>query len=246
MAKPYGADFQTVDVNPAVTGHWSTKGWSPGDDFGAIAAPTVARFNWLAQGINPVIRDQGAWNACSSFALTAMIEARRHIRGLATTRLNAGFAHYCRIGERDPNRGHSPPEIAAVATAAGLMPGVSDGFPLSSAQCAHTPQAAIRIIGSGYVDPGAKAANQLVREGPLLIEVPLPTDFDKLRTHKVWRTGPIARPVLHSMLLTGYDWPAQTITVLGSNGAVWGNGGFATLDISETQFLIRCAFAVSV
>lgn len=246
MVQSYGSQFTTADVNPAATGHWSTKSFPANPEFEFLIPPKLAKFDWRAHGLDPIVRDQGNWNACTSFAMTAMVEARRHLRGLQTARLCAGYAHYCRLGENDPNKGHNAPEVAAVASSAGLMPGMVDGPPLSAAQCLVDLLAAIRIIGSGYSEPGAKAADRLVSDGPLLIEVAMPLDFDKLRQHQVFHPGSVPRPVLHSMMLIGYDWSAQTITMLGSNGQIWGNNGYVTMDMAEALFFNRWVFGVAV
>ena len=246
MTQEYGNGFETVDANPAANGHRSTKAFPVNPDWEFLLPPKLAKFDWRDHGLAPVMRHQGDWNACTSFALSAVVEARRHLRGLQTPRLAGGYVHFCRIGETKQEKGHAAPEVAAEASARGLMSGAIDGPPLTQLQCAYDTVAAVRIIGSGYSEPGAKAADKLVAEGPQLIEVPMPLNFDKLRQHDVFRTGNLDCPVLHSMMLTGYDWGAQTITMLGSHGVNWGNGGYVTMNMNDALFFNRWVFGVTV
>ncbi len=243
---PYASQFETIDTNPAANGHWATKSFDPNPQWEMLLPPKVAKFDWRAHGLAPLVRNQGDWNACTSFAMTAVIEARRYLRGLVTPRLSAGYMHFCRLNETDLNQGKDAPEVAAVASNAGVMPGAVDGPPLNQAQCKLDQSAAIRIVGSGYVEPGAKSLERLVSEGPLLVGVYMPEDFDTIRAHDVYRIVDPKKLVLHSMMLVGYDWIRQTITMLGSNGAQWGNGGYVTMDMSEADFFGRWPFAVTV
>jgi Papain family cysteine protease len=243
---PYAANFTTIDANPAANGHWATKSFHPFPDWEALLPPKSIAFDWRSHGLAPAVRNQGQWNACTSFALTAMVEARRVIRGSAIPRLSAGYVHYCRLGETNPDKGHNAPEVAAIASGSGIMPGAADGPPLNQAQCAIDPAQAVRVVGSGYVEPGAKALDLMASDGPLLVEVWLPDDFDTLRAHEVYRIAGAENLVLHSMMLVGYDWNAQTITMLGSNGTQWGNAGYVTMDMTEARFFGRWPFAVKV
>ena len=136
--------------------------------------------------------------------------------------------------------------VAAVAANSGVMPGAVDGPPLDQRQCTLDQTVAIRIIGSGYVEPGAKSLNRLVGEGPLLVGVYMPDNFDTISAHDIFRIGHPEKVALHSMMLVGYDWAAQTITMLGSNGPLWGNGGYVTMDMTEADFFGRWPFGVTV
>lgn len=225
-------------TNPGFRPQWENKSFS-------VSVPQRNKFDWRNNGLGFVVRDQGNWNACTSFAMTAMVETRSALAGRPLSRLTAGFLHCCVRCVTDPDEPQNCYVIRDAARNPGIKAGNLDGPPLSTHQCDTGGVQLHRIAGGDYTDPGAAACNELVANGPLLVEMLVPRDFDTIGPHAVIDIRADPDRVLHSMLLIGYDWNAATITVLNSFGASWGNQGFGTISMASSGFKSLYPFSIT-
>lgn len=224
-------------LNPGFHAQWENKSFS-------VTFPQRDQFDWRQNGLNFVVRDQGNWNACTSFAMTAMVEARAARAGNPLPRLMGGFLHCCVRGISDPDAPQNCHVIRDAAMNPGIKVGNTDGPPLVGALCSTAGAQLHRISGGDYTEPGAAACNRLVANGPMLVEVMVPRDFDQIGPHVEISLAPGPDKVLHSMLLVGYHWTNGTITVLNSFGSAWGNHGCATLTMASTAFKALYPFEI--
>lgn len=211
-----------------------------------VKAPDQPTFDWRDKGLSFQVRDQGDWFACTSFALTAMFEARAKLSGSPTPRLMAGYLHCCALGANDPNMSKSCPEICAAAVSTGIKAGSIDGPPLDQQQCSAVGSPLRRVSSDKYVTSGGEALNNLIANGPMLVEMVIPRDFDEIGVHSIINFDRDEADLLHCMLLIGYDWLARTLTVLNSFGASWGNTGFGTISMDSAGFDYMWTFEVTL
>lgn len=184
------------------------------------------RFDWRDRGLVFEPRAQGGANCCTSYALSAMVEARWRLRHGQAVRLAGAYIHVCLLKVSDPLQGVNPEHAARAATSAGLAKSLVDGPPLSAAECRALADDRIGISGYGWVPPGTPMLNALVTHGPMLVEMNVPPDFPLLGAHDLYATDvDQATAKRHSMLLIGYDYPSRTAVLLNSMGRAWGNYG---------------------
>ncbi len=228
------------DDNPASTADKSL--------FSTYALLGPQRFDWRDGGaLTFRVRDQGGWNCCSSFAYTAMIEARLQRAGLGRGRLSASFPHFCLAGAVNPADPRSPGRIGGLVAGAGMAAGASDPLPPTAQQCAGWRAAAFAVPEGDYVPVQKEGTlNLLVNEGPMVVDMAVPRDFGALKAHDIYRPEPAENDILHAMLLIGYDYPNRTVTLLNSMGPGWGNLGYVTVAIGTGKLLLRYPYRVVV
>lgn len=211
-----------------------------------VQGPAKKSFDWREHGLTFEVRDQREWSLCSSFAMAAMVESRRSLKGISHTRLSAGFIPFCLLGATDVGRRPNPPAVAGKAQTDGFRASQDDGPPLDHAACQIVPAEMIRIASSGYGSRGAVVADRMATHGPLLLEIFVPKTFFSLGKHEVFDFDPEQATELHSLLMIAYDWPGKTVTVLNSQGNAFGNAGFANLSLGAAQLDRRNPFEVQV
>lgn len=217
-------------------------------EFGAPAdllPPSVPAFDWRNHGVSFNVRNQGDWNACTSFAFTGMIEARRKIAGKPALRLCAGYPHGCLMGIADPVTPVNISTIGSAVAAHGHASAISDGLPATAAMCTTLGHAPVQVPAGGFARVlGNAILDRLVSKGPMVVDMLVPANFPSLGTHDVWTMNATAEGRLHAMVLVGYDWPAKKVHLLNSMGAGWGNHGFLTVSPGTGQLLARFPYEV--
>ncbi len=200
----------------------------------SLSAPTVRAVqsrDWREAGVVPPTRDQGdpmRFNTCSSFALVAVIEAVRAIRGLPAVTLAPGFIHRCLLG-LDETRTATPRMVVEAVRAGGVAAGFAGDYPFPPDRCGV--QDRVTIAGSTLVnaptDEGRNAAAMQAIDdyGPILADMHVDAGFFSLGAGEVYAPAPGEPTFLHSVAVIGFERGARYWLVLNSTGAGWADGG---------------------
>jgi hypothetical protein len=195
---------------------------------------------FILSSVVPRVRHQGVWNACTSMALSGMIEARSKVATGNDVSLVAGFIHNCLAGRNQPVQPLDAQFAVGLCKDAGVLQGFSDEMPVAPSIC-QSMGVRTRIADFRFVASLDDVVRGLTTSGPLLADlyVPRATFFSHQGSQTLEFPANPEQPLLHSMLLIGLDFRdgRQLALVQNSGGLGWGANGQAWIRIGSGGLL---------
>lgn len=201
------------------------------NEFDLLVLPP--RVDWRERAHIATPLDQRRCNCCTAFATAAIMTDLATIRtGSARAPLSPGYLHWC-VGGGDCLTALSPDALAAVASqrlVALLQP---NDFPYDPTNC-PTAAGVARLSGSRSLFNATDAA-QALQAGPILAVMDLYDDFWSHYGGGIYRRKSQRYLNTHSIEIVGYDGEQRCWFAKNSEGATWGEGGFARIAFGECQ-----------
>lgn len=201
-------------------------------EFEVFSAPPP-HWDWREQAAIASPLDQKQCNCCSAFAIAAIMTDLASIRaGSARAPLSPGHLHWCIGGATCPTA-IAPDFLAAAAVQRAVAMMQPGDFPFNPATC-PTAQGVGRLAGVRSLFT-ANDAVEALRGGPILTVMDLYDDFWSHYGGGVYRRRSQRYLNAHTIAIVGYDAPQQCWFVKNSEGAGWGEGGYARIAFGECR-----------
>jgi hypothetical protein len=199
--------------------------------------PIPATWDWRDHaGIITPPLSQGACNACSSFAVSAAIDAAMAIAGQGPPGVDPGYIHTCvahggksATADEDCQNGADLGEVLKAVQAQGCaLSAAGSLYPFPIAQCAATATVDVLAGYAPIADAGA-AKQAIAQTGPIVADMWVWQDFFRYNgaTPTYVPDPDSGNRQLHSICIIGFDTNGWIIK--NSLGPGWGKGGFATI-----------------
>ena len=197
-------------------------------------APSLGSWDWRSRGVISTPSSQHPCNACTSFAISAAIEAALAIRGQPPRRVDPGYLHTCVAhggkivnADEDCRRGADLGRtLAAVKVHGYAFAPDPNVYPFPVAKCSA---AAVHTIAGYTLLTGLNSTKAAIEQSPVVAEMWIWKNFFDYRgqTPTYVPDPNSGSQQLHSVCLIGFDNIGWIIK--NSFGLEWGSKGFATI-----------------
>lgn len=219
---------------PATTG--ALPGWrasAPVHRWAKLATPPED-IDWRAKAALTPALDQATSNACTSFAIGAVIGDLRRIRsGPAGPAASAAFVHACAAG-CGYSQAASPSAVVVALTRLAVPEPRPNDFPYDPAACRGAAGPGV-LSGSTRLK-SAVEAKWALQQGPIFAVMDLYDDFWLGYGGGIYVHGAGANRGAHAVEVVGYDDPQRHWIVKNSRGTGWAElGGYARIKYGECR-----------